>query len=271
MIFTRRHIAMMALAGAMISGALCSTNAGAQSADAGAQLAPTGTLRIVLLPLPIIATKDAAGALAGVPVDLGRELAKRLGVPVEFKATGSPAETVDAIKNGDADVTFLVNLPARAALIDFGPSYISYGATYLVPPNSAITSMAEVDQPGRRIIVPEKSAIDAKLGPMLKQAKLVGILPIGPTQTTLASEMLGRNEGDAYSDLHHLLALMQAKLPGSKKLDGHYMPTELQIAYGKSKSVAAKFAANFIADMKASGFIKSAIERAGLQGAKVPE
>jgi hypothetical protein len=45
------------------------------------------------------------------------------------------------------------------------------------------------------------------------------------------------------------------------------MTTDLQIAYGESKPTAAKFAADFIADMKASGFIAEAIKRAGLRGA----
>ena len=36
---------------------------------------------------------------------------------------------------------------------EVGPAYVGYGATYLVPANSPIKSMAEIDQPGRRIIV----------------------------------------------------------------------------------------------------------------------
>ena len=115
-ILNRRQVGL--LAGMLLGAAVCSANARAQVAEARAQLAPTGTLRVVLLPLPIIATKDAIGALAGVPVDLSRELAKRLGIPVEFKAMDNPAATVDAVKNGDADLTVLVNLPARAAFID---------------------------------------------------------------------------------------------------------------------------------------------------------
>ena len=130
--------------------------------------------------------------------------------------------------------------------------------------------MSEIDQPGHRIIIPEKSAIEPKLEQVLKQAKLIGI-PIGPTQTQMASEMLNRREGDAYNDIHHLLALMRSRLPGSKILDGSYMTAELQIAFGKGKPVAAEFVADFIKEMKASGFLKEAIQRAGLQGAKVPE
>jgi len=259
---TRRQMGMAALAAGLLL-ADCSQSF-AQADAARAEFAPTGKLRVILFPLPIIASKDAAGVLSGVPVDLSLELAKRLGVPLELKAAETPAATVDQVKNGEADVTFLVNLPVRAALIDFGPAYISYEATYIVPAGSAIQAMADVDKPGHRIIVPERSAIDAKLSQILKQASLVGI-PIGSLQR--ATEMLDKNEGDAYSDLHHLLSLMQRNLPGSRIVAGSYMTTDLQIAYGKGKPAAAKFATDFIADMKASGFIAEAIKRAGLRGA----
>src|SRR5258708_13590114 len=132
-ILNRRQVGL--LAGMLLGVAVCSANARAQVAEARAQLAPTGTLRVVLLPLPIIATKDASGALAGVPLDLSRELAKRLGVPVEFKAMDNPAATVDAVKNGDADLTFLVNLPAPAPLIDFAPASVTSAAPSPSPAN----------------------------------------------------------------------------------------------------------------------------------------
>jgi polar amino acid transport system substrate-binding protein len=91
------------------------SGAGAQDAPAQARVdvAPTGKLRVALLPLPHIAVRDKdTGDFKGVVVDLGRELAKRLDVPVEFVTVGSNLVAVDQIKNGQADLTFLVGLPA---------------------------------------------------------------------------------------------------------------------------------------------------------------
>jgi polar amino acid transport system substrate-binding protein len=256
------------LAAAAVVSLAAQADALAQS-DVRAELAPSGKLRVILFPLPIIATKDGStGVLSGVPVDLATELGKRLGVPVEITAADNPAATVDAVKNGTADLTFLVNLPVRAALIDFGPSYIGYEATYLAPAHSPIKSADDVDKVGRRILVPEKSAIDATLGKSLKHAQLIG-LPIGSLQR--ATEMLAGNEADAYSDLHHLLSLMQRNLPGSRITPGSYMTTELQIAFGKNKSAAAQYVTDFVVEMKANGFLKDAIRRAGLRGARVPD
>ena len=52
--------------------------------EARADLAPTGKLRVALLPLPHIAVRDKdTGVFKGVVVDLSHELARRLNVPVE--------------------------------------------------------------------------------------------------------------------------------------------------------------------------------------------
>ena len=58
--------------------------------QARADLAPTGKLRVALLPLPHIAVRDKeTGDFKGVVVDLSRELGKRLNVPVEFVTVNS--------------------------------------------------------------------------------------------------------------------------------------------------------------------------------------
>jgi len=87
-------------------------------------LSPTGTLRVALLTLPHMAIQDpSTGQYTGVNADIGRELARRLGVTAEFVAVGSNVAAVDEIKAGRADVTFLVALPELTTQIDFGPAY----------------------------------------------------------------------------------------------------------------------------------------------------
>ena len=126
--------------------------------QARAALAPTGKLRVALLPLPHMALRDqSTGQFTGVIVDLGRELAKRLDVPVEFAAANSNVAAVDQVRNGLADVTFLVGLPALATQIDFGPAYIGYETTFLVPGNSPIQEF--------RLISIARATASSLLGP----------------------------------------------------------------------------------------------------------
>jgi polar amino acid transport system substrate-binding protein len=52
------------------------------------EIAPTGKLRVGIAISPaggaFWSTKNESGAYAGVPVDLGKEMALQLGVPVEY-------------------------------------------------------------------------------------------------------------------------------------------------------------------------------------------
>jgi len=245
---------------------------GAAAHDIAARaLAPTGKLRIALLPLPQIALRDPlTGQFSGVVADLGRELAKRLDIPVEFVAANSNVAAVAQVRNGQADVTFLVGLPALAAHIDFGPAYIEYETSFLVRADSPIRGLGDIDAPGFRIIVPEKGASEAKLRQTLKDVKLIGEpIAIGSAQRVV--EMLKNGDADAYSNLTHLLLLARTSLPGWRIMPGSYMMTVFSIGYPKDRPAGADYADRFIEEMKNNGFIQQAIDRADLKGAGVPK
>src|SRR6201984_1640632 len=77
------------------------------SADADAlkdQIAPTGKLRVAIAISPaggaFWSTKTEAGGYAGVPVDLGREMAAQLRVPVEYVVHQNSGQIVDAVAKG---------------------------------------------------------------------------------------------------------------------------------------------------------------------------
>lgn len=239
------------------------------TAEARTALAPTGKLRVALLPLPHMAIRDQKGQFTGVIADLGRELAKRLEVPIEFTTANSNVAAADQVKNGQADVTFLVGLPALAARIDFGPTYIGYETSFLVRANSPVHGINDIDIPGFRIVVPESGASMAKLRQALKNVTLIGV-PIAVGSAQRVVEMLRNGEADAYSNLTHLLSLTQATLPDWRIVPGSYMLTEFSIGYPKDKPAGANYANQFIEEMKKTGFIHQAIERANLKGAVVP-
>jgi polar amino acid transport system substrate-binding protein len=75
------------------------------------EIAPTGKLRVAIAISPaggaFWCTKTDAGGYAGVPVDLGREMAAQLGVPVEYVAHQNSGQIVDATSKGTWDVTLL--------------------------------------------------------------------------------------------------------------------------------------------------------------------
>src|ERR1051325_7815926 len=138
-------------------------------------LAPTGKLRAgINYSNFILASKDPAGGEPrGIAPDLSREIARRLGVPIEFVTFESAGAMADAASTGAWDIAFLANEPQRADQILFSPAYLDIECSYLVPSGAAIQSIPEADAKGLRIAVAEKSAYDLFLSRTLKSAELV--------------------------------------------------------------------------------------------------
>ena len=84
--------------------------------------------------------------------------AQRLGVPVAYLPYARPGEIADDAEKGVWDIGLIGAEPQRAAVINFTAAYCEIEATYLVPAGSSIRSIAEVDQPGRRVAVTARSA-----------------------------------------------------------------------------------------------------------------
>src|SRR4051812_563547 len=75
--------------------------AGSANADAlKDEIAPTGKLRVAIAISAaggaFWSTRTESGGYAGVPVDLGREMAAQLGVPVEYVAYQNSGQITDA-------------------------------------------------------------------------------------------------------------------------------------------------------------------------------
>jgi len=119
------------------------------------EIAPTGKLRVAIAISPaggaFWSTKTESGGYAGVPVELGKEMAAQLGVPVEYVVHNNSGQIVDATSKGTWDVTFLPKDPEREAKMSFGPIYEVADATYIVKAGSPATNFATLDQPGTKV------------------------------------------------------------------------------------------------------------------------
>lgn len=232
---------------------------------ARAELAPGGKLRAgVAFSNVLLTTLGPNGEQGGVAVELARELARRLGVPLEiipFKSAGAAA---DAASTGGWDISVLGNEPQRAREIAFATPLTRIEATYLVPAGSALRSLADVDRPGIRIAVPAKSAYDLALTRIIRQARLVRITP--------GSAAFGQFVGDrleALAGLKPVLLELQDKLPGSRIVDGHFSLIQHTVGTPRGRDAAAAYLREFAEDVKASGLVAEWIRRSGVRGLSV--
>ncbi len=81
-----------------------------------AELAPSGKLRAgINVGNVVLTSKDpVSGESRGIPFDLARELARRLGVPVEIVPFDSAGKLAEGVRAGTWDVAFLGIEPERA-------------------------------------------------------------------------------------------------------------------------------------------------------------
>lgn len=231
-----------------------------------ADLAPTGKLRLGINYSNFLLTaKDpVTGEGRGIAIDLGRELGRRLGVSVEVVGYPSPGELADAAGKGVWDVGFLGAEPKRANEIDFTAAYVEIEATYLVPPDSPLQSIADVDREGVRVAVPAKSAYELYLSRTLKHAKLV--LEQG------ADNAFKRFVGDkleALAGLKPRLVTDHDKLPGSRIIEGRFTAVQQAAGTPKGRAAGAAYLREFIEDVKATGLVARTIENNGVRGLTV--
>jgi len=226
-------------------------------------LAPTGTLRVAVYPGSPTSMLRTAGSdeMRGLSVELGRELARRLGVPAEIVVFQRVAEVVEALKGGRADFTITNATPARAQDVDFTPPLLALELGYLALPGSPVQLLADVDRPGVRIGVSQGSSSQAALTRELKQARLV---PAPSLQA--AAEMLQRHDIDAFATNKAILHELAGNVPGARVLDGRWGLEHLAIAVPKGRGVAAEYLRAFADAARSEGLVRAAAERAGLRG-----
>ena len=113
------HWQMTASLGLLLTG--CAGMSTAPTPEARQALAPTGKLRVGLqLGSPHNVIRDpVSGEMKGVGFDLGKELARRMGVPFEPVLYPSVGALLDGGKSGAWDVAFVGFSPARAKEWDF--------------------------------------------------------------------------------------------------------------------------------------------------------
>ena len=235
------------------------------SAAALAELAPDGTLRVGLnLSNFLLVNRERVnGEPQGVAPDLGRELARRLGVPLKFVTYPGAGEVTAAAGSGEWDASFIGADPLRAGEVAFSAAYTEIEATYLVPAESSIKSLDEVDRPGVRIAVADKSAYDMFLRRTLVHATLVRADGLeGSYQLFLAEKL------DVLAGLKPRLLTDQAKTPGSRILAGNFTTIQQAIGTPAARTAAAACLRVFAEDVK-TGLVAQLIAKHGVKGLSV--
>lgn len=216
---------------------------------------------------PILANKDAiTGEPVGVSVDLARELARRLRVPLDLVTFTAAGKVVEAVAANEVSIAFVAIDQERATSTAYTAPYVVIEGAYLVRNGSALKSNDEVDRAGTRVAAAKGSAYDLYLSRELKHASLVhASTSQAVTDTFLALDL------DVAAGVKQQLQMDAARLPGLRLLPGRFMVINQAMGTPISRAGATDYLKAFIEEMKASGFVAASMARHGIKGALVAD
>lgn len=233
------------------------------------ELAPTGTLRAAInLGNGVLAQKDAAtGEPKGVTPELARELGKRLSVPVQLVTYEAAGKVFDGASKDEWDIAFVAIEPVRASAIEFTAPYVIIEGNYMVPADSSLRSLADVDKMGNRIAVGLKSAYDLYLTRTIKNATIVR----AATGGSRAMIDLFRDEKlEVVAGVRQPLMDYAKDHPDVRLIEEPFMQIQQAMGTPKGRLAAIAYLRSFIEEMKASGFVADALKRSGQIAAVAP-
>jgi polar amino acid transport system substrate-binding protein len=231
------------------------------------EIAPTGKLRVA------IAISPAGGAFwstrtetgyAGVPVDLGKAMAERLGVAVQYVVHQNSGQITDAASMGTWDITLLPKDPERESRMAFGPIYEVADATYIVRPGSSITNFATLDQRGVKVAAVNATTTMRGAIAHLKNAEVTGYQSYDEI-----FGLLKTGEIDAFALSRDQLNRMAQKIPGTRVLGETFKKTVTAVAVPLGRSQALAFVTAFMTDAMTNGTLRRAYDANGLKDAPI--
>lgn len=209
----------------------------------------------------LVTGESASGNPTGLSPSFAAAIARNFGFSVSYCTYPSPGAVADAVDLGDWDICLIAEDPKRAETIEFCGAYAQIEATYLVPEGSKLNSIEDVDQPGIRIAVSERSAYDLYLTRALKNAELKRAPGLAA-----AYDLFRRDKLDALAGLRPALIENCAELPGSRVLPGAYTAVRQAVGVRPGNPVFSKAVKRFVTEARANGMIAGLINEYGQRG-----
>lgn len=225
-------------------------------------IAPTGTLRVVInLGNPVLA-QGTPDAPTGVTVEIAEHLAAWLGVPLELMGVDAARKAYAAITEGSADLCFLAIEPSREEGVAFTSPYVTIEGVYVVATDSPFSSSGEVDRPGVRIGVREGSAYDLFLTRSLEQAAVV--------RGDEAADVYEAGGLEACAGVRQPM-IEYAERTGRRILEPAFMQINQAVGLPRALDpVVVAAVTEQVEQLKATGFVEAALVRSGVQATLAP-
>jgi polar amino acid transport system substrate-binding protein len=149
----------------------------------------------------------------------------------------------------------------RAAEVAFSPPYVIIEGVYMVPQDSPLKMIADVDRDGVRIAVNKGSAYDLFLSRTLKHAALV--------RGDSGIDLFTSDKLDAAAGVKQALVAFAKQHPEVRVMDEHFMEIRQAMGTPKGREIGARYLRSFVEEMKANRFVADALKRSNQPDAAV--
>ncbi|MEU9519291.1 transporter substrate-binding domain-containing protein [Streptomyces sp. NPDC048224] len=225
-------------------------------AELAHDLAPSGVLRVSInLGNPVLA-QGTPDEPSGVTVELAREVAARLALPVEFVCFDAARKSYAAMTEGHADLCFLAVDPGREKEVAFSTPYVHIEGVYAAPVDSAFVSAHDVDRDGVRIGVKKGSAYDLYLSRTLRHATVV--------RGDEGIDVFDTEGLDVAAGIRQPLTAHVSRRPELRLLEPAFMTIRQAMGTTKERRPeTTQFLSDLVTELVTSGFVATALRRSG--------
>jgi len=230
------------------------------------ELTPTGILLVgVNYGNPNNATRDSAGLLHGVAIDLACVLAQRLGVEVQFIGYPGIGPMIQGFDNGEWTVGFSFDPALSGPMFAYAHPHLGVENTYLVPGDSPIQTVADADRPGVQISVARGNSPDVFLTEHLQFAQLIRFDTVPEALAAVSDGVV-----DAFAGSRSAEVAFLPQMPGGRILPDNFLIANLAQVLHPDLNHGLRYLDRFVEQGKISFLLQFAVCRAALVGVSVP-
>ena len=226
------------------------------------KIAPTGVLRIGvnMSNFLLVNSKDKLGVVDGVSPGIGKKLAKELNISFKIVQFANPGLLADAVNNNEWDIGNIASEKERSKTIDFSDPYVNIDANFLFRGEDNFKNNNDIDQPGIKIGVFERSAYDLWLTENFKKAELIRVNSIEESHN-----LFKENKVDILAGLKPKLIDEMKKNNNYEMIQSPFTYIKQSIGIKKGNPVVLDFINKFISNNIKEGYIKSLLQQHNVQ------
>jgi|TARA_E500000178_G_C16743415_1_gene627040 polar amino acid transport system substrate-binding protein len=226
------------------------------------KIAPFGVLRVGLnmSNFLLVSSEDASGLPDGLSPDVGKKIAKELNLNCELIKFPNPGLLADAVNDDKWDIGNIAYERERGKTIDFSDPYINIDANFIFRSESNFKSNEEVDTPGTKIAVFERSAYDLWLTDNFKNAELVRASSIEESHN-----LFRNNKVDVLAGLKSKLVDEIKTNNDFKMITNPFTYIKQSIGIKKGNPEILEFLNGFISKLIKDGYIEQLLKKHKVQ------